>query len=102
MSHRARFEESRRYLKRLRALPGDVLSVSSDGIRINGFALPNTKEKPADRMGRTLPVLLVSGEVPTDKGLVISTYSENSFDGRYYGLLDLQRLHTVVPVYTFN
>lgn len=94
--------KTRPYLKRLAALPGDRIHVSKSCISINGLPLPNTRAKKADRLGRYLPALLISGEVPPGKALVLSTYSENSFDGRYLGLLDLDRLHAVEAIYTFN
>jgi conjugative transfer signal peptidase TraF len=93
---------ARPYLKRLVAIYGDLIHVAPAGISVNGKLLPNTRAKNVDRMGNALPRLLVPGPVPPGKALVLSTHHQYSFDGRYFGLLDMDRLHAVTPIFTFN
>ncbi|WP_084154003.1 conjugative transfer signal peptidase TraF [Maridesulfovibrio frigidus] len=89
-------------LKVFAGVAGDYIQVSTMGVSVNETLLPRSKQKESDRYGRNLPVLLHSTIIPSAKGLVMSTYTENSFDGRYFGLVDMDRMQRVVPVLTFN
>jgi len=93
---------NRPLLKALVGLPGDTLQISKNGISINSELLPRTKAKPADKHGNPLPIFLKPTVIPSGKCLALSTHSENSFDGRYFGLVDLDQLQRVVPVLTIG
>ncbi|NDV24858.1 conjugative transfer signal peptidase TraF [Desulfovibrio sp. JC022] len=93
---------NRPLLKVLVGLPGDTLQIDKEGISINSELLPRSKAKPTDRHGKPLPIFLNSTVIPSGKCLALSTHSENSFDGRYFGLVDLDRLQRVVPVLTIR
>ncbi|WP_432737336.1 conjugative transfer signal peptidase TraF [Maridesulfovibrio sp. FT414] len=93
---------NRPLLKVLAGLPGDSLEITEEGILINSILLPHTKAKAADSNGRELPIFLNSTVIPTAKGLALSTYTENSFDSRYFGLVDIDRMQRVIPVLTFK
>ncbi len=92
----------RPYLKHLAAVPGDDIQMDEQSLRINGQLMPNSAFRDSDRMGRPLSRFLVTGTVPTGKALVLSGYHPMSFDGRYFGLLDLTDLQKVIPILTFN
>jgi conjugative transfer signal peptidase TraF len=92
----------RPFLKRLAAVPGDIIKIGRQGLCINDRIIPNSAFHNWDKMGRPLPRYLVAGTVPTGKALVLSGYNPMSFDGRYFGLLDLDDLQKVIPVSTFN
>ncbi|NDV28969.1 S26 family signal peptidase, partial [Desulfovibrio sp. JC010] len=49
-----------------------------------------------------LPIFLKPTVLPSGKCLALSTHSENSFDGRYFGLVNLDQLQRVVPVLTIG
>ncbi|NDV26905.1 conjugative transfer signal peptidase TraF [Desulfovibrio sp. JC010] len=93
---------NRPLLKTLAGLPGDSVEISAEGVRVNSKLLPRTKAKTCDRHGRQLPIFLKSTVIPSAKGLALSTYTENSFDGRYFGLVDMDQVRRVIPILTFK
>jgi len=68
------------------ATTGDTVDLGPDGVVVNGHQLPNTRPLLDDERGRRLPhptrgrYLVSSGQV-----WLLSTYSERSFDSRYFG-----------------
>ncbi|WP_419783938.1 conjugative transfer signal peptidase TraF [Maridesulfovibrio sp.] len=93
---------NRPLLKILAGLPGDSIEITASGVRINSELLPRTQAKISDHHGRQLPIFLKSTVIPSAKGLALSTYTENSFDGRYFGLVDMDQMRRVIPVLTFK
>ncbi|SMF44413.1 S26 family signal peptidase [Desulfovibrio gilichinskyi] len=89
-------------LKILIGTAGDNIKISSTGVSVNNMLLPLSRQKDSARCGRRLPALLHSTIIPSAKGLAMSTYTENSFDGRYFGLVDVNQRQKVIPVFTFN
>ncbi|WP_460033483.1 conjugative transfer signal peptidase TraF [Megalodesulfovibrio paquesii] len=88
-------------LKRLAGLPGDLVEVGPEGVRINGVLQPDSRPRQADRQGRELPQqALHSGIIPQGQALTLSTQHPGSFDGRYVGLVPLDSLRTVEPLWT--
>ena len=75
-------------LKRLEGLPGDV--VSSD--------LPL---QTLDSHGRPMPSALRAGVIPPGMALVLADHP-GSFDSRYFGLVPLEGLQRVEPIFLFN
>ncbi len=73
-------------LKRVAALPGDVVDVA---------ALPL---RATDSQGRPLPSALHSGVVPPGMALLLADHP-GSFDGRYFGLVPLASLQRVRPLF---
>lgn len=90
------------FLKVLAGTEGDNIKISSTGVSVNGKFLPRSKQKSSDSYGRKLPVLLHSAVIPAAKCLAMSTYNVNSFDGRYFGLIDINLMQRVIPVFTIN
>ena len=76
-------------LKRLAGLPGDYIEADTLEIRI------------VDSQGRPMPSVLQSGVIPTGMALVLADH-EGSFDSRYFGLVPLESLQRVEPVFLFN
>ncbi len=89
-------------LKVLAGTAGDDIKISSLGVSVNDMLLPRSKQQIADCYGRNLPTLLHSTIIPSAKGLTMSTYTESSFDGRYFGLVDIDIMQRVIPVFTFS
>lgn len=76
-------------LKRLAGLPGDHIDAASLAVRL------------VDNQGRPMPSILHSGVIPTGMALVLADH-EGSFDSRYFGLVPLEVLQRVEPVFVFN
>jgi len=75
-------------LKMVTGLPGDVI--------------PNDLHLwSADSLGRALPSALPEGIIPPGMALVLAKHP-GSFDGRYFGLVPLDALQRVKPVFVFN
>jgi len=72
-------------MKYVMALPGDLVEVVQEGVRVNGQAIENSARLVADSVGRPLPSLTVSGEVPSEHVWLLSDYTSASFDSRYFG-----------------
>ncbi|WP_031485733.1 conjugative transfer signal peptidase TraF [Maridesulfovibrio frigidus] len=89
-------------LKALAGTTGDNIEISSAGVSVNGSLLQRSRQKSSDNFGRKLPALLHSTVIPSEKCLVMSTHNENSFDSRYFGLVDLSLMQRVIHVFTFK
>lgn len=76
-------------LKRLTALPGDFVVPSAFPIR------------SVDSHGRFMSPALVPGVVPQGMALVLADHP-GSFDSRYFGLVPLDSLRRVEPVFIFT
>ena len=76
-------------LKRLAGLPGDQIDTAVLAIRT------------MDSQGRPMPSALQSGVIHTGMALVLADH-EGSFDSRYFGLVPLESLQRVEPVFVFN
>ena len=76
-------------LKRLAGLPGDYIQAGSLVVRA------------VDSQGRPMPSVPLSGVIPSGIALVLADH-EGSFDSRYFGLVPLESLQRVEPVFVFN
>jgi len=73
-------------LKQIVARPGDSVELDGRGITVNGRLLPQTSPKLKDLSGRSLQGYRPGKyNVPHGMLWVASSYSELSFDSRYYG-----------------
>lgn len=88
-------------LKEVAGLAGDSVTVHSSLIQVNDTLFILTS-RTRDSQGRELPRNLRSGVIPEGKALLLSTHHKNSFDSRYFGLVDASTLHKVIPIFTFN
>lgn len=76
-------------LKRLVAAPGD--SIPADSLAVRSM----------DSQGRPITSSLRAGTVPPGMALVLADH-EGSFDSRYFGLVPLEGLRRVEPLFVFN
>lgn len=76
-------------LKRLAGLPGDYIQAGSLVVRA------------VDSQGRPMPSVPLPGVIPSGMALVLADH-EGSFDSRYFGLVPLESLQRVEPVFVFN
>src|SRR5689334_866512 len=90
-------------LKRLVALGGDVISITPEGVSVNGRQLVNSIPLASDVAGRAMPVWRVENyRLKADEVLLMSDYSPFSFDGRYFGPIPRGCIQSVVrPVWTW-
>ena len=88
-------------LKEVAGLAGDSVTVHSSLIQVNDKLVILTS-RTRDNQGRELPRKLRSGIIPKGKALLLSTHHKNSFDSRYFGLVDASTLRKVIPIFTFN
>ncbi len=90
-------------MKRILAAKNDAVSISDDGVRVNGELLPNSTPIKADKAGRPLPrfktdrFILGGSEL-----LLMSDICRTSFDGRYFGPINHSQIKGVIrPVFTW-
>lgn len=95
-------------LKPIVALPGDLVSIDPDGVRVNGSLLANSA--PANTTvaniqlhgyGHDAGVTQSRYEVLEEQVWVVSSYSSNSYDSRYFGPLSISDIRwTATPLLT--
>jgi conjugative transfer signal peptidase TraF len=90
-------------MKRVAATERDTVTVTSEGVRVNGERLPLSEPRQADKAGRPLPRYQANGYVLGDaEVLLMSDGSATSFDGRYFGPVSRAQLKTAIkPVLTW-
>ena len=76
-------------LKRLTGLPGDTVNLQLLSLHA------------MDSQGRAMPSALEGDTIPPGMALVLADH-EGSFDSRYFGLVPLDALRRVEPVFIFN
>jgi conjugative transfer signal peptidase TraF len=90
-------------MKRVLAAKNDVVSVTDDGVRINGVLVPNSAPIRADKAGRLLPRFQADDHtLGNAEVLLMSDGSATSFDGRYFGPINRSQIQAVIrPVLTW-
>lgn len=82
-------------IKPVVAWPGDLVSVSANGIRVNGRPLPNSAPIKRDSKGQQLrPFSDGEYRVGPNELWVVSSFSTRSFDSRYFGPIPLRSVHS--------
>lgn len=90
-------------MKRVVAVQDDFVSISAEGVRINGKYLPLSKPQTVDAAGGPvhrypLPVFTVAAS----DVFLMSDVSSTSFDGRYFGPINRRYIKGVVrPILTW-
>jgi conjugative transfer signal peptidase TraF len=90
-------------MKQVAATQRDTVTVTSEGVRVNGDCLPLSAPRLVDTAGRPLPRYRANGTVlgPAHV-LLMSAGSPTSFDGRYFGPVSRAHLVTAVkPILTW-
>lgn len=90
-------------MKRVLAAKNDVVSIDATGVTVNGELLPLSTPIKADSAGRALPRYFADRyTLGNSEVLLMSDVSRTSFDGRYFGPIDLSQIKTVIsPVITW-
>ena len=90
-------------LKRISAVPDDLVDLAPDGVAINGTQLPDSALAVSDSRGRPLPhtpwgrTVVASGEV-----WLMGIETTRSWDSRYFGPVPLDHVRAVRPVLTLG
>jgi conjugative transfer signal peptidase TraF len=90
-------------LKPVAAVEGDTVSVTANGITVNGTLLANSKPLSRDTHSRTMSTwAATSYRVASHEVIVVSTYHPGSFDSRYLGPIATSSLRRFVkPLWVF-
>jgi conjugative transfer signal peptidase TraF len=90
-------------MKRVAATEHDTVTVTDEGVRVNGELLPWSAPRASDMAGRPLPRYRANDYVlSADEVLLMSDVSATSFDSRYFGPVGRSQLRTAIaPVITW-
>lgn len=89
-------------MKKILAAKKDKVSISDDGVRVNGELLPFSTPLSADKQGRPLPVLRGGYRLGDSDLLLMTDVSPISFDSRYFGIVNRSQIKGVIrPVFTW-
>ena len=91
-------------IKQVAAVSGDLVTISAEGVCVNGVLLKNSAPMPADDAGRPMRACELSDySMGSEEVLLMSDYNPASFDGRYFGPLSKTTIQSViVPVITWK
>jgi conjugative transfer signal peptidase TraF len=90
-------------IKKIVAGPGDTVSVTDQGVIVNGSPILNTKPLSKDTEGRELPYFRISNyRLLADEVFLVSDLSPISFDARYFGPIKKRQIRcSIQPVWTW-
>ncbi|HAT1844346.1 conjugative transfer signal peptidase TraF [Legionella pneumophila] len=91
-------------MKKVVAVSGDILSVTNEGVFVNHMLIPYSKPKLQDGMNHALPQWQVMNYLlQEDEVMTMTSQSEWSFDGRYYGLVHTGQIKGMItPIWVIN
>ncbi|OQW45419.1 MAG: conjugal transfer protein TraF [Nitrospira sp. HN-bin3] len=91
-------------MKKVVASHHDVVSVTDDGIIINGTLMPASQPFETDSIGRPLPRFRVTDHVLAySEFLLMSDTNSRSFDARYFGPIHRDHIQSLIhPVWTWE
>jgi len=88
-------------IKKVVGLPGDQVTITRQGVSVNGEAIPNSTPRTTDTEGKSLHFRETAYTLGTAQVLLMSDYSPRSFDGRYFGPVNQIAIKGVLrPVFT--
>ena len=90
-------------IKKLLAVKNDMVEISSIGVFVNGKLLPNSKPIATDSEGNPLPHIEANIPALSDNSvLLMSDYNPESFDARYFGVIDKSNIISAIqPIWTW-
>ena len=91
-------------MKRIAAASDDVVSITDEGVRVNGRLLSLSAPLKTDMAGRSMPRYQSKAfKLDASDVLLMSDMSSISFDGRYFGPLSRCQIKSVIrPVLTWK
>ena len=73
------------------------VTINADGVYVNDVLYPNSKPLAQDREGHPIYVsALENYELKEDEILLMSYFDGNAFDSRYFGLVDVDQVDSVI------
>jgi conjugative transfer signal peptidase TraF len=90
--------------KLILAIAGDTVTVSPDGLRLNGRAVPNSRLVPRDSRGRAMTHFPFGAHI-LEPGQVwlFSSFHPMSFDSRYFGPVESSGIRARIwPLWTLR
>ncbi len=90
-------------IKKVLAANGDIISVTQQGVTVNGELLLYSKPLSADGAGRPLPRISQERYILGESGLLLmADRSATSFDARYFGAIAREQVKSVIrPIITW-
>lgn len=90
-------------MKKLFGVSGDIVSITEDGVTVNGEHIPNSRPFACDNVGDPLPIVRMHKyQLGENEVLFVSDYLPRSFDARYFGIQDKRQILDVLrPVFTW-
>jgi conjugative transfer signal peptidase TraF len=91
-------------MKKVLAAKADVVSLTDEGVRVNGLLLPLSAPLKADKAGRPLQRYRANSfELGNSEVLLMSDVSRTSFDSRYFGPIHVAQIKSVIePVFVWQ
>jgi conjugative transfer signal peptidase TraF len=90
-------------IKKIVGLPGDQVTITGQGVSVNGETIPNSTPRTTDTEGKPMPFREAAYTLGKAQVLLMSDYSPKSFDGRYFGPANLTGIKGVLrPVFTME
>lgn len=91
-------------MKKVVAIPGDIVSTTKAGVFVNQERIPFSKQKLKDGLNRLLPQWHATNyQLSKDELMTMTSQSEWSFDGRYYGLVQTGQIKGMLrPLWVIN
>jgi conjugative transfer signal peptidase TraF len=89
-------------IKKILAAKNDLVEFTPEGVFVNEALIENSVPKLTDRRGRPMPQMTGKYILDEKQVLLLSDYNPWSFDARYFGLLDRDRIKTTIkPLLTW-
>ncbi|MBX3326716.1 MAG: conjugative transfer signal peptidase TraF [Nitrospira sp.] len=91
-------------MKKVLATHNDVVSVTDEGVLINGTFVPASQPFEEDSMGRPLPRFrMTDHELAASELMLMSDTNSRSFDARYFGPVHRMHIQSLIhPVWTWE
>jgi conjugative transfer signal peptidase TraF len=73
------------------------VTVNDSGVTVNGVLYPQSKPLAQDREGRVMPRLKLDNyELKENEVLLMSDSNDDPFDGRYFGVIDVGQVDSII------
>lgn len=90
-------------LKKVIADAGDRVVINERGIRVNGHFIQNSQPFFSDGLGREMKINKANQVLEDNQVVLFSDYNHQSFDSRYFGIVDGSTIEGVVaPIWTWE
>lgn len=97
------FHEYMPLFKKICAVSGDSLSISREGVFVNGVLIPESRPINQDNLGRSLPHLEIKEVILNRQQVALIGETFNSFDSRYFGIVEKKNISSVIlDVYVWS